>query len=44
MVMRTDPRNTRSALSKWVHVFERSGLALAGGSRGVVRNDKQASC
>jgi hypothetical protein len=35
MVMRTDPWNTRSAVSRWVHVFERSRLALAGGSCGL---------
>ena len=34
MVMRTDPWNTRSTASKWAHVFERSRLALAGGSCG----------
>jgi hypothetical protein len=35
MIMRTDPWNTRSTVSRWAHVFERSGLALAGGSCGL---------
>jgi hypothetical protein len=35
MVMRSDPWNTRSTVSRWAHVFERSGLALAGGSCGL---------
>jgi len=35
MVMRTYPWNTRSAVSRWAHVFERSRLALAGGSCGL---------
>jgi hypothetical protein len=35
MVMRTYPWNTRSTVSRWAHVFERSRLALAGGSCGL---------
>jgi hypothetical protein len=35
MVMRSDPWNTRSTVSRWAHVFERSGLALSGGSCGL---------
>ena len=35
MVVRTDPWNTRSTISKCAHVFERSRLALAGGSCGL---------
>jgi hypothetical protein len=35
MVMRSDPWNTRSTISRWAHVFERSGLALAGASCGL---------
>ena len=33
--MRTDSWNTRSTVSRWAHVFERSGLALAGGACGL---------
>src|SRR6266478_2335048 len=31
MIKRADPWNNRSAISRWAHVFERIGLALAGG-------------
>ena len=35
MVKRSAPWNTRSTISRWAHVVERSGLALAGGSCGL---------
>ena len=35
MIKRADPWNNRSAISRWAHVFERVGLALAGGSCGL---------
>jgi hypothetical protein len=35
MIKRADPWNDRSAISRWAHVFERIGLALAGGSCGL---------
>jgi hypothetical protein len=35
MVMRTYPWNTRSTVSRWAQAFERSRLALAGGSCGL---------
>jgi hypothetical protein len=35
MVVRIAPWNTRSTVSKWAHVFERSRPALAGGSCGL---------
>lgn len=35
MINRVDPWNNRSAISRWAHVFERVGLALAGGSCGL---------
>jgi len=36
MIQRADPSwNTRSAISRWAHVVERIGLALAGGSCGL---------
>ena len=35
MINRADPWNNRSAISRWAHVFERVGLALAGGSCGL---------
>ena len=35
MINRADPWNNRSAISRWAHVFERIGLALAGGSCGL---------
>jgi hypothetical protein len=33
--MRSDPWDTRSTASRWAHVFERTGLALAGGACGL---------
>jgi hypothetical protein len=35
MIKSADPGNTRSAISRWAHVVERIGLALAGGSCGL---------
>jgi hypothetical protein len=35
MIQRADQWNTRSAISRWAHVVERIGLALAGGSCGL---------
>jgi hypothetical protein len=35
MIERTDSWHTRSAISKWAHVLERTGLALTGGSCGL---------
>ncbi len=35
MVKRSEPWDSRSALSRLAHVFERAGLALAGGSCGL---------
>src|SRR5260370_30232818 len=35
MIKRADPWDTRSAISKWAHIIERIGLALAGGSCGL---------
>ena len=35
MIKSADPWNNRSAISRWAHVFERVGLALAGGSCGL---------
>lgn len=35
MVKRSEPWESRSALSRFAHVFERAGLALAGGSCGL---------
>src|SRR5260370_1922537 len=35
MIKSADPWNDRSAISRWAHVFERIGLALAGGSCGL---------
>ncbi len=35
MVKRSEPWDSRSALSRFAHVFERAGLALAGGSCGL---------
>lgn len=35
MIMQSAPWNTRSTVSRWAHVFERSGLALAGGACGL---------
>src|SRR5271156_5841723 len=35
MIVRSDPWNTRSIVSRWAHVLERSGLALTGASCGL---------
>jgi hypothetical protein len=35
MIQRTDPWHTRSTISRWAHILERIGLALAGGSCGL---------
>jgi len=35
MIKSADQWNDRSAISRWAHVFERIGLALAGGSCGL---------
>jgi hypothetical protein len=35
MIKHADPWDTRSAISRWAHVIERIGLALAGGSCGL---------
>jgi hypothetical protein len=35
MVKRTEPWSTRSAISQWAHVLERTGLALTGASCGL---------
>ena len=35
MIKRTEPWNTRSAVSRWAHLLERTGLALTGGSSGL---------
>jgi hypothetical protein len=35
MIKRSAPWNSRSPVSRWAHVFERTGLALAGGSCGL---------
>src|SRR5260370_3660498 len=35
MIKSADAWNDRSAISRWAHVFERIGLALAGGSCGL---------
>jgi hypothetical protein len=35
MIKRTEPWNTRSTVSRWAHVLERTGLALTGGSCGL---------
>jgi hypothetical protein len=35
MIKRTDPWTTRSTLSRWAHVLERTGLALTGASCGL---------
>ena len=35
MIKRTEPWNTRSTISRWAHVLERTGLALTGGSCGL---------
>ena len=35
MVKRTEPWSTRSAISQWAHILERTGLALTGASCGL---------
>jgi hypothetical protein len=35
MVKRSDPWHTRSTISRWAHVLERTGLAMTGGSCGL---------
>jgi hypothetical protein len=35
MIRRSEPWHTRSSVSRWAHVIERTGLALAGGSCGL---------
>ena len=35
MIKRTEPWDTRSVISQWAHVLERSGLALTGASCGL---------
>jgi hypothetical protein len=35
MIKRTEAWNTRSTISRWAHVLERTGLALTGGSCGL---------
>ena len=35
MIKRGEPWNTRSTISRWAHVLERTGLALAGASCGL---------
>jgi hypothetical protein len=35
MVKRSDPWDTRSIISRWAHVLERTGLALTGASCGL---------
>jgi hypothetical protein len=35
MIKRTNPWDTRSTISKWAHVLERIGLALAGAACGL---------
>ena len=35
MIKRTDPWHTRSTISKWAHILERSGLALTGAACGL---------
>jgi hypothetical protein len=35
MIKRADPRNARSAINRWAHVLERTGLALTGASCGL---------
>jgi hypothetical protein len=35
MIKRAEPWNTRSTISRWAHVLERTGLALAGASCGL---------
>jgi len=35
MIKRTEPWNSRSAISRWAHLLERTGLALTGASCGL---------
>lgn len=35
MIQRSDPWHTRSTISRWAHILERTGLALAGASCGL---------
>jgi hypothetical protein len=35
MIKRSEPWNSRSAISKWAHVLERTGLALTGAASGL---------
>jgi hypothetical protein len=35
MIKRAEPWNTRSTISRWAHLLERTGLALTGGSCGL---------
>jgi hypothetical protein len=35
MIKRADPGNARSAINRWAHVLERTGLALTGASCGL---------
>lgn len=35
MIERAEPWDSRSAISRWAHIIERIGLALAGGSCGL---------
>ena len=35
MIKRTEPWDTRSAVSRWAHLLERTGLALTGASCGL---------
>jgi hypothetical protein len=35
MIMRSEPWNSQTAVSKWAHLLERSGLALAGAACGL---------
>ena len=35
MITRTEPWNSRSAVSRWSHILERTGLALTGASCGL---------
>lgn len=35
MIKRSDPWHTRSTISRWAHVLERTGLALAGAACGL---------
>jgi hypothetical protein len=35
MIMRSEPWNSQTAVSKWAHLLERSGLALSGAACGL---------